>query len=148
MTSIWKRILRGDDPEVLSATPPGQPSRPAGTAGAVAAPDWPPAWPDAAPTGRPDTGVAGGGSGAGGQLRARLAAVPRTSFRPGYDIADVDAFVERAAAALDAHAAGRPGPVTADEVLNVRFRSTSFRPGYDQDGIDDLLDEVVHALRS
>ncbi len=38
--------------------------------------------------------------------------------------------------------------ITADEVLEVRFRATKFDYGYDQDDVDDFLDRVVATLRS
>lgn len=40
-----------------------------------------------------------------------------------------------------------PGPLTADAVLNAKFRATKFREGYDQDAVDDFLDLVVATLR-
>jgi len=39
------------------------------------------------------------------------------------------------------------GPLTADGVLNAKFRATKFREGYDQDAVDDFLDRVVATLR-
>ncbi|MBU4335778.1 MAG: DivIVA domain-containing protein [Actinobacteria bacterium] len=36
--------------------------------------------------------------------------------------------------------------LTAEEVLNSRFRSTRFRDGYDQDEVDGFLDRVVDTL--
>jgi DivIVA domain-containing protein len=66
----------------------------------------------------------------------------RTRWREGYDPAQVDEFLGRAAAALNA----RSG-LTAVEVINARFQPTNFREGYDQSEVDDLLDRLVEALR-
>lgn len=38
-------------------------------------------------------------------------------------------------------------PLTADAVLNAKFRATKFRDGYDEDAVDDFLDRVVATLR-
>lgn len=85
----------------------------------------------------------GGDATGGALLRAQVASIHRTKFREGYDIAEVDAFVERAAAALD----GTGPALTPSEVLNEKFHATTFREGYDQDAVDDLLDQVVLSLR-
>ena len=77
-------------------------------------------------------------------VRARRFAV--TKFREGYQQAEVDAFLERVAAAL-APGSGRRERLGADDVVRVRFNPTTFRAGYDQDEVDDLLDEVVATLR-
>lgn len=91
----------------------------------------------------------GGHAGAltGSELRARVAGIRHTHYREGYDIAEVQALTERAAAALDALAQGFTVTLTADDVLRAKFQATKFRDGYDQDEVDDLLDEVVQALR-
>lgn len=114
------KLLRGEDPPMLSASGAGVPT------GAPAA--------GAAPTGTPLTGAA---------LRARAAAFPLTKFREGYDAGEVDEFLERVAAALD----GTGAPLDPTAVLNQRFQATKFREGYDQDAVDDLLDQVVVSLR-
>lgn len=69
-------------------------------------------------------------------------------WREGYDMGDVDAFLLRVQAALDAVAGGRVPPLRADDVLNARFQATKFRTGYDQDEVDDLLDQVTATLRA
>jgi len=73
-----------------------------------------------------------------------------TKWREGYDVADVTAVLERAAAALDAVAAGHQtaGLLTASELLGAKFRATKFRAGCDQDEVDDFLDVVVGALKA
>lgn len=79
------------------------------------------------------------------ELYARLEALPRTSFREGYDTDAVDDLVARCVETLDGTAAE---PVSDRDVLSARFPATKFREGYDQDRVDDLLDEVVRALRA
>ena len=78
----------------------------------------------------------------GADVRAKRFAV--TKFREGYDQRDVDAFLERAATALDR--AGASGVMTADGVVQVRFNPTKFSAGYDQDEVDDFLDELTMTL--
>ena len=38
--------------------------------------------------------------------------------------------------------------LTADDVLNTRFRAVKLEHGYDQDEVDDFLDRVMHTLRA
>jgi DivIVA domain-containing protein len=70
--------------------------------------------------------------------------------RRGYAPAEVDAFLVRAADALEALAAGRAATVTADEVHTVVFRKPPFGAGrgYDEDSVDELLDSIEHTLRA
>ncbi len=71
-------------------------------------------------------------------------------FREGYDMQEVDAFLERCVASIR-WVEGGPRPadlLTPDEVMNQRFAQTKFRAGYDQSEVDDLLDRVVSALRA
>ena len=135
MTSWLKRALRGDDPPMAS----GQSTAFVPSTVAVPSPG-----PSPTPT---STARAGEATLTGAELRVRVAAISRTKYREGYDIAQVEAFTEQAAAALDAVAAGHTGPIVADDVLRARFQATKFREGYDQDEVDDLLDVVVNALR-
>ena len=69
--------------------------------------------------------------------------------RRGYDPAEVDEFLARAAGALDAVATGRPPGLTAQDVHSVVFAKPSFRAGrgYDEDQVDELLDAIEAALR-
>jgi DivIVA domain-containing protein len=61
----------------------------------------------------------------------------------GYDRVEVDAFLARAASALD----GRTR-MTASEVRNTRFSTTSgLRRGYRVQAVDDLLDTLEQELR-
>lgn len=143
------RLLRGEDAPMLTA------SGPMSAPGVVPAPGVAPAsevvpGPGSGPGVVPapasgSTGPASGAALTGATLRARAAAIHHTKFREGYDIPEVDAFLKRAAAALDGTGTG--AALTAADVLNVKFHPTKFREGYDQDVVDDLLDEVVLALR-
>ncbi|GLY52688.1 DivIVA domain-containing protein [Lentzea sp. NBRC 102530] len=62
----------------------------------------------------------------------------------GYDRAEVDAFIARAAANLD----GR-GSMTSTEVRNTRFSTTSglLGKGYQVQAVDTLLDDLEQELR-
>jgi len=65
----------------------------------------------------------------------------------GYDIDDVDAFVDRVCTALDATVAGAPAGaagVQLAEVRTVAFRSR--RGGYSEGEVDDTLDRVVEMM--
>lgn len=62
-----------------------------------------------------------------------------TRFRAGYDMSEVDDFLDRCDRAL----ASGDGSVTAESVLAMRFTSTQFREGYDMDEVDVFLDEVL-----
>ncbi|GAA2724439.1 DivIVA domain-containing protein [Cellulomonas aerilata] len=80
----------------------------------------------------------------------RAARFTATTLREGYDVAQVDALLERVATSLDDLAAGRVDPhtLTAEEVLDARFPATRFRDGYDQNQVDDFLDAAILALRA
>jgi DivIVA domain-containing protein len=77
----------------------------------------------------------------------RATTLRTTSWREGYEKAEVDALLARAALALEDKAYGRVPSLTAEQVLNAKFKPTKFRAGYDQDTVDDLLDRVVSSLR-
>jgi DivIVA domain-containing protein len=62
-----------------------------------------------------------------------------SAWRRGYDMDDVDDFVDRVLGALD----GGPG-VTVDEVRGVVFRPR--RGGYRESAVDDALDHVVEHI--
>lgn len=68
--------------------------------------------------------------------------LPKTGT--GYDRAEVDAFLARAAANLD----GRGG-MTSTEVRNTRFSTTSglLGKGYQVQAVDELLDDLEQELR-
>ncbi|GAA1575795.1 hypothetical protein GCM10009789_31490 [Kribbella sancticallisti] len=69
----------------------------------------------------------------------------RVRWRGGYDMEQVDAFVER----LMATAEGRPvdRPVTADDIRQVQFRSVRLAEGYDMEEVDNFLDQAEGLLR-
>jgi DivIVA domain-containing protein len=79
-------------------------------------------------------------------VRARRFAVTR--WRRGYERADVDALLVRAAAVLDELAAGRTPspPLTGEEVRSTTFGTTGLREGYDEREVDDFLDGLAAAL--
>lgn len=65
---------------------------------------------------------------------------PRASaLRRGYDIDDVDEFVDRVVGALDGTAA-----LSVEDVRQVPFRPR--RGGYREDAVDDAMDRVVEYL--
>lgn len=65
---------------------------------------------------------------------------PRSgTLRRGYQVDDVDEFVDRIVAALDGGE-----PVTLDEARQVPFRPK--RGGYREDAVDDAMDRVVEHL--
>ena len=80
---------------------------------------------------------------------AELAAavLPRTRFRDGFAIDEVDALLDRCVEALRACEQGRPSPITPEEIVGAQFRHVRFGEGYDADAADDLLDRVVARLR-
>ncbi|MGW6444616.1 DivIVA domain-containing protein [Lentzea sp. NPDC055074] len=75
---------------------------------------------------------------------ADLHARKLTKAGTGYDRAEVDAFILRAAANLD----GR-GAMTSTEVRNTRFSTTSglLGKGYQVQAVDTLLDDLEQELR-
>ena len=78
-------------------------------------------------------------------LRSELASpymrrFPRArTLHRGYDIDDVDAFVDRVIAGLEGTAS-----LAIDEVRQVEFRPR--RGGYAEDAVDDMLDRVIEIL--
>jgi DivIVA domain-containing protein len=68
---------------------------------------------------------------------------PISRLRPGYDIEEVDAFVE---AIRQAFLGIRRPPLTADEVRDKRFSTTRLRPGYDREEVDAFLDAAEFRL--
>lgn len=63
----------------------------------------------------------------------------RTRLREGYDIAEVDSFLDE----LRPWLAGRlPRPDVADRIRNARFAPVRLRLGYDMGDVDDHLAEL------
>ncbi|WP_433468034.1 DivIVA domain-containing protein [Spirillospora sp. CA-128828] len=62
--------------------------------------------------------------------------------RSGYDVRDVDAFLDRVIAGLR----GAAPPVTARDVRESAFRVVRFGPGYDEQEVDRFLLQLAGAL--
>ena len=60
-------------------------------------------------------------------------------FTAGYDMAEVDDFLDRCSTAL----ASGDGSVTAETVLGARFHQTRFSEAYDIAEVDQFLDDVL-----
>ena len=83
-----------------------------------------------------------GGSLTGDEVRQAVFTKPPLGKR-GYDPHQVDAFMQRVAAALDGS-----DPLSADEVHNVIFRKPGIGDrGYSEEQVDALLDVVALILR-
>ncbi|NKZ04782.1 DivIVA domain-containing protein [Actinomadura latina] len=63
-------------------------------------------------------------------------------LRPGYDVRDVDAFLDRVVAGLR----GTAPPVTARDVRETVFRLVRLLPGYDEQEVDRFLVQLAGAL--
>ncbi|MFI0450552.1 DivIVA domain-containing protein [Actinomadura sp. 6N118] len=63
-------------------------------------------------------------------------------MRTGYDVRDVDAFLERVITGLR----GTAPPVTARDVREIVFRTVRFGPGYDEQEVDAFLVQLAGAL--
>lgn len=74
-----------------------------------------------------------------------------TKFRAGYDVEQVDIYLDDVSATLKAYeAGGRPGSglLTSVEARDARFAATKWREGYDVTEVDDLIDSIVSTLQS
>lgn len=69
-----------------------------------------------------------------------------TKFREGYDMAEVDSFIDDAQKALEQWESGVPAQMSSESVVTARFRPTKFRLGYAQDEVDTFLDDVTSTL--
>jgi DivIVA domain-containing protein len=81
-------------------------------------------------------------SGAGGIILSERAAsgdFSTTRLRPGYDIEEVDAFLE---AIRQTFLGMREPTLTVDDIRNKKFSTTRLRPGYDEEEVDAFLDSV------
>lgn len=70
--------------------------------------------------------------------RLRDAKFPTSRLRAGYDVAEVDRFIDYAVAALT----GSAPPLTPAGVQATAFKTTTLR-GYDEASVDALLDDLV-----
>jgi DivIVA domain-containing protein len=74
-----------------------------------------------------------------------------TKFREGYDVEQVDIYLDDVSATLKAYeAGGRPGTglLTSAAAAGVRFSATKWREGYEVTEVDELIDAIVGTLRS
>jgi DivIVA domain-containing protein len=69
----------------------------------------------------------------------------RVRWREGYDMAQVDAFVERLLATVEGRYVDRP--VTADEIHQVSFTPVRLTHGYSIEEVDAFLDTAESLLR-
>lgn len=67
-----------------------------------------------------------------------------TGWREGYDIDEVDTFLDH----VEARLTGRPDVALADEILAVRFTPVRIRTGYDVGDVDAVLDDLEHRARN
>jgi DivIVA domain-containing protein len=65
-----------------------------------------------------------------------------SGVRAGYDVRDVDAFLDRVIDGLR----GTAPPVTARDVRESAFRVVRFGPGYDEHEVDEFLVQLAGAL--
>jgi DivIVA domain-containing protein len=74
-----------------------------------------------------------------------------TKFREGYDIEEVDGYLDEIGQTLTSLEGGAalttPGLIGPEDVLAKVFDTVKFREGYAIDEVDDLLDVVVQALQ-
>jgi DivIVA domain-containing protein len=63
--------------------------------------------------------------------------------RPGYDIKQVDAFLD---AVRDTFRGVRQPPLTAGEIRTKMFTTTRLRPGYNEKEVDAFLEEAEARL--
>lgn len=75
-----------------------------------------------------------------------------TKFREGYEMAEVDQFLDQIARTLGRLESGYTSDadggrlIAPNDILNKRFVPTKFRGGYDIDQVDDFLDKVQATL--
>src|SRR5262249_53597079 len=75
----------------------------------------------------------------------RASEVSTTRLRPGYDMEEVDAFLD---AVRDTFLGVRQPPLTAEEIRAKQFATTRLRPGYDEEEVDAFLQDVEARLRA
>jgi DivIVA domain-containing protein len=69
----------------------------------------------------------------------------RVRWREGYDMAQVDAFIERLMATVEGRYVERP--VTADDIRSVIFTPVRLTHGYAVEEVDAFLDTAESLLR-
>jgi len=92
-----------------------------------------------------DERPAGGSGTASAALRSTF--LPVVRFRDGYDIDEVDAFLERVKDALDRPGTGGDG-LTPRDVATASFTTTSLRRGYDVVAVDRLLGRLAGSVQA
>jgi DivIVA domain-containing protein len=68
---------------------------------------------------------------------------PTTRLRPGYDMAEVDAFCD---AIRDTFLGIREPPLTPEDIRLKQFSTVRLRPGYDEEEVDAFLEEAEPRL--
>lgn len=74
-------------------------------------------------------------------------------IRQGYEISEVDDFLDRVEETLKVHEAGgsmlssKVQMLTSEQILQQRFTATKFRAGYDVLKVDDFLNQAYGALK-
>lgn len=94
--------------------------------------------------GRPSL-VAGGPGASPAGAPSGSARFSTTRLRPGYDMEQVDAFLD---AVRDTFLGVRQPPLTAEEIRAEQFATTRLRPGYDEQEVDAFLEDVEARLRA
>jgi DivIVA domain-containing protein len=93
--------------------------------------------------GRPSLVAAGSDASPAG-ARSGSARFSTTRLRPGYDMKEVDAFLD---AVRDTFLGVRQPPLTAEEIRAKQFATTRLRLGYDEQEVDAFLEDVEARLR-
>lgn len=78
------------------------------------------------------------------------ARLPQRRLGSRYHVDDVDVFLDRCSATLQAweHGHTEAATVRSDDVILRQFKPAgAFTPGYDADAVDDLLDRIATRLR-
>lgn len=88
--------------------------------------------------------VAGGPGASPAGARSGSARFSTTRLRPGYDMEEVDGFLD---AVHDTFLGVRQPPLTAEEIRAKRFAVTLLRLGYDEQEVDAFLEDVEARLR-
>ncbi|MBN9156829.1 DivIVA domain-containing protein [Microbacterium sp.] len=73
--------------------------------------------------------------------------LPRSRFRDGFAIDEVDALLDQCVTALRDLEQGRSTPLSTHSIIAKQFRHVRFGKAYDADAVDDLLDSVVARMR-